>query len=79
MKIKVQNLNDAYVCNSGMSLKEAVKGNLGFLCKEGDDIFEIAIAVMERFPRIKEITFSSELTEIDDGIVRGDCRQCTDW
>lgn len=61
MKIKIQSTNEAFRIREKGTLKEFVKNHLGK--KETAEAIIAAQMFLETFPRFKEITLNTELTE----------------
>ena len=62
MKIKIQNTNDAFRVQERWNLMDYLKSDLKSVKEDGAAIITAQLFLMA-FPRFKEITISTELTE----------------
>lgn len=62
MKIKIQNTNEAFRVQERWNLMDYLKSGLKIIKENGAAIIAAEL-FLEAFPRFKEITISTELTE----------------
>ena len=63
MKLKVQRTDTAILVGGCMkSLEEAEESGLEILEEDGPSVFEMAMNILESFPRFKEVVINTELT-----------------
>ena len=66
MKLKVQRSDTGILVGGSMeSLEEAKEGGCEILIEDGPSAYTMAIEILEKHPRFKEIIINTELT--DDG------------
>lgn len=64
MKLKVQKCDKEIILGGCMeSLEEAKESGCDVLVEDGPSVFKMAIAILEAFPRFKEIIINTELTD----------------
>ena len=64
MRLIVQKTDEAIIVGGCMkSLNEARDGGCETLVKDGPSVFEMAVNILERFPRFKEVIINTVLTE----------------
>ena len=66
MKLKVQRCETGILVGGSMeSLEEAKESGCEILVEDGSSVYTMAIDILEKYPRLKEIIINTELT--DDG------------
>ena len=64
MKLKVQRCDNEIILGGCMeSLEEAKESGCDVLVEDGPSVYKMAIAILEAFPRFKEIIINTELTD----------------
>ena len=66
MKLKVQRTDTGILVGGSMeSLEEAKESGCEILVEDGPSVYTMAIDILERYPRFKEVIINTDLT--DDG------------
>ena len=64
MKLKVQRCDTGILVGGSMeSLEEAKKSGCETLVEDGPSVYTMAIEILEKYPRFKEVIINTELTD----------------